>query len=194
MTIDSTFTTFPTLTSPRLRLRQVEIRDADDLYAAVSDEETMRYFGREPYRSLDEVQASILMGQDNYMRRIAIRWGVTLKDDDRIIGTCTFHHFDERFRRAEVGYILNRAYWGQGLMSEAVSTVLRYGFTEMELHRIEAIIDIANERSKNLLLKLGFQYEGNLRQRYYQSGRFEDEHYFGLLHDEWRARLNEQRL
>jgi ribosomal-protein-alanine N-acetyltransferase len=56
----------------------------------------------------------------------------------------------------------------------------------MGLHRIEAVIDIANERSKNLLLKLGFQYEGNLRQRFLFRGNFEDEYYFGLLRDEWR--------
>ena len=62
---------------------------------------------------------------------------------------------------------------------------LTYGFNELELHRVEAIIDIANERSKGLLLKLGFTYEGNLRQRSFFRGHFEDEHYFGLLKGEW---------
>ena len=57
----------------------------------------------------------------------------------------------------------------------------------MNLHRIEANIDIANERSRKLLLKLGFSYEGNLRQRYVNNGRFEDEHYFGLLTHEWKG-------
>ena len=66
-------------------------------------------------------------------------------------------------------------------------SVLIYGFTELELHRAEAVIDIANERSKGLLLKLGFTYEGNLRQRYSFRGRFEDEYYFGLLRDEWQG-------
>jgi ribosomal-protein-alanine N-acetyltransferase len=70
-------------------------------------------------------------------------------------------------------------------MTETMSAILAYGFTELGLHRVEAIIDIANERSKGLLLKLGFTYEGNLRQRYYFRDRFEDEHYFGLLKDEW---------
>ncbi len=67
------------------------------------------------------------------------------------------------------------------MMSEAMSSILTYGFAELGLHRVEAIIDIANERSKSLLLKLGFTYEGNLRQRYSFQGRFEDQHYFGLL-------------
>ena len=185
MTIDATFTTFPTLTTERLRLRQVEPRDADDVYATLADEETMRYYGP-IYPSLAAVQEYIAERQGDYARRDAIRWGITLKDDDTLIGSCGFHHFDEGYHRAETGYILNRAYWGQGIMAEALAAILTYGFSEMGLHRIEAIIDIANERSKGVLLKLGFQYEGNLRQRYLFRGGFEDEHYFGLLRDEWR--------
>ncbi len=70
-------------------------------------------------------------------------------------------------------------------MFEAMSAILSYGFDFLEVHRVEAIIDMANEQSKGLLLKLGFTYEGNLRQRYLFRNRFEDEHYFGLLKDEW---------
>lgn len=192
MTIDATFATFPVLTTERLRLRQDEPGDAEDLYAMLSDEETTRYYGSEPYQSLDEAREYIRLRRDDYAERKAIRWGITLKDDNRFIGSCGFRQFDEGFHRAETGYVLNRAYWGKGLMAEAVSAILTYGFTEMGLHRIEAVIDIANERSKNLLLKLGFHYEGNLRQRFVFRGGFEDEHYFGLLRDEWLARLDGQ--
>ncbi len=66
---------------------------------------------------------------------------------------------------------------------------MTYGFDLLGLHRVEAIIDMANERSKGLLLKLGFTYEGNLRQRYSFRDHFEDEHYFGLLRDEWHKPL-----
>jgi len=79
-------------------------------------------------------------------------------------------------------------------MTEAMSTILTFAFSELGLHRIEAIIDIANERSKNLLLKLGFTYEGNLRQRFPFGDQFLDEHYFGLLKDEWYERVNALRL
>lgn len=72
-------------------------------------------------------------------------------------------------------------------MAEAASAVVTYGFADLSLHRIEAIIDIANERSQRLLLKLGFTYDGFLRQRYYLAGRFEDEHFFSLLKDEWQS-------
>jgi len=149
----------------------------------------MRYYN-ETFQSFAEAETYIMLRRDDYVQRREIRWGITREDDDRIIVSCGLHHFDEgyygEYYRAETGYILHRACWGQGIMTEALSAVLTCGFTEMTLHRIEAVIDIANERSKNLLLKLGFQYEGNLRQRFLFRGNFEDEYYFGLLHDEWR--------
>lgn len=188
MTVDATFDHFPILTTERLRLRRVEPGDAEDLLTIYGDEETMRYYGQ-PYQTLDEVRAYIPLREADYEARRAVRWGIAHRDDDRIIGTCGFHHFDEGYHRAETGYILNRAAWGQGIMAETLTAIFTFGFDEMGLHRIEAIIDIANERSKHVLLRLGFQYEGNLRQRYFLNGGFEDEHFFGLLRDEWHGRL-----
>ena len=185
MTIDTAFTRFPSLATNRLHLRQIQPEDAEALFATFSDEEAMQFYGHEPHRSLDETCRSIEQTQTRYARREAIRWGITLKGEDRVIGSCSFHHFDAGFHRAETGYELNRAFWSRGLMTEALSAILTYGFTELGLHRVEAIIDMANEPSKKLLLKLGFTYEGNLRQRYVFRDRFEDEHYFGLLQDEW---------
>jgi len=185
MTIDAAFTHFPSLTTNRLQLRQIQPTDAEALFATFSDEETMQFYGHEPHRSLDDMRQSIEQTQARYARREAIRWGITLKGEGQVIGSCSFRHFDPDFRRAETGYELNRAFWGRGIMTEAMSAILTYGFAELGLHRVEAIIDIVNERSKSLLLKLGFTYEGNLRQRYSFRGRFEDEHYFGLLKGEW---------
>jgi ribosomal-protein-alanine N-acetyltransferase len=150
----------------------------------------MKFYGHEPHQSLEDTQKLIEQIQQRYAKREAIRWAITLRGEDKLIGSCSFHHFDVGFHRAETGYDLNRAYWGKGIMSEAMPAVLTYGFTELKLHRIEANIDIANERSKGLLLKLGFRYEGNLRQRYFFRDHFEDEHYFGLLKDEWHT-MNE---
>jgi len=185
MTIDAAFTRFPSLTTNRLVLRHILLADAEDLFATFSDEEAMQFYGHEPHRSVDETREWIEYIQARYGRREIIRWGITRKGEDRAIGSCSFHHFDPDFHRAETGYALNRTFWGQGIMTEAMSAILTYGFTELGVHRVEAIIDIANQRSKALLLKLGFTYEGNLRQRYFFRDHFEDEHYFGLLKDEW---------
>lgn len=188
MTINTAFTTFPELTTDRLHLRQSQADDAPALFAIYSDPQIMEFYGNEPHQSLGETQALVERNQARYANREALRWCITQRNDGRAIGTCGFHHFDEDFHHAETGYILDRAYWGKGIMKEAMSAILTYAFTEMGLHRVEAIIDIANERSKGLLLKLGFTYEGNLRQRFFFRGRFEDDYYFGLLEDEWHVR------
>ena len=185
MNVDAAFTHFPTLTTNRLLLRYILPGDAEALFAILSDAEAMEFYGNEPHQSLDDTRELIRQIQARYAQREALRWGITLQGEDRLIGSCGLFHFDAGYDRAETGYELNRAYWGKGIMTEAMSAVLTFGFRELGLHRVEAIIDIANERSKSLLLKLGFTYEGNLRQRYPFRDHFEDEHYFGLLKDEW---------
>ncbi len=187
MTIDAAFTRFPSLDTNRLLLRQIKPQDAEALFATLSDREVMEFYGHEPHLSLDDTRALIQQIQVRYERREAMRWGIALKGEETVIGSCSFHNFGPGFHHAEAGYELHRSYWRKGIMYEAMSAILTYGFSELDLHRVEAIIDIANEQSKGLLLKLGFTYEGNLRQRYVFRDRFEDEHYFGLLKDEWRG-------
>ena len=123
--------------------------------------------------------------QPFYARREAIIWGITLKGEDILIGACTFWNFGPGFHCAEIGYELHRAYWRQGVMTEALSAILTCGFTELGLHRIEANPFARNTRSTSLLLKLGFTHEGTLRQRHFFRDHFEDQMYFGLLKDEW---------
>lgn len=188
MPLDAAFTHFPGLTTDRLRLRRIRQDDAEALFAILSDQEAMAYYGHEPHQSLRDTCALIAEMQALYARREVIRWAITRRDDDRLIGSCSLHHFDPGYHRAETGYELDRACWGQGLMAEALGAVLTYGFGELGLQRIEAIIDDANARSKGLLLKLGFSYEGRLRERFHFRGGFEDEYYYGLLRHEWAAR------
>ncbi len=185
MSIDDAFTQFPTLTTNRLHLRQVRPTDAEALFAMRSDPVVMEFFGQEPHQTVEETSTLIQRLQTSYEQRNSLFWGVTLKGEDTVIGTCTLFSFNFDFHYAETGYDLHRDYWRQGIASEAMSAVLTYGFSELGLHRIEADVAPDNTRSKNLLLKLGFTFEGNLRQRYFFRGQFEDEYYFGLLKDEW---------
>ncbi|MGE5334388.1 MAG: GNAT family N-acetyltransferase [Nitrososphaerota archaeon] len=82
-----------------------------------------------------------------------------------MVGKCSFHHFDPGFHRAKTGWALTLVYWRQGIMAEAMAAILTYRRTDLGVHRAEAIIDIENEPSKNLLLKLGLRAFRNLRGR-----------------------------
>ena len=185
MSLDNAFAHFPSLTTERLHLRQIQPNDANAFFAIKSDREVMDFYGDEIHQTPEETRTLIQQLQDSYDKHEAIFWGITLKGEDTILGSCAFVSFNPDFHYAEIGYELNRAYWRQNIMAETISAVLTYGFTGLELHRIEAVTDPRNVPSKNLLLKLGFTYEGNLRQRFLLRDQFLDAHYFGLLKDEW---------
>src|SRR5579859_733084 len=188
MTIETIFTTFPRIETPHLILRQIQFSDADALFATFSDEQVMEFYGELPHRSVEDSRDLIRRQHEWYAQREGIRWGITRKGDDTVIGSCGFFRFDEESQRAETGYEVGRAYWRQGVMSEALGAILTFAFTEIGLHRIEAVVDATNERSKGILRKLGFTHEGTLRQRFLFRGCFLDEHYFGLLNEEWQRR------
>ncbi len=188
MTPNPAFTQFPTLTTRRLMLRQMQPTDADAFFAIKSDPKITTPYGQEPHQSIADTQAWMQRHQGYYERCEALLWSMTLKGVDTVIGSCLFWNFDSDFHTAEIGYELNRAFWQQGIMTEAVACALSYGFRNLGLHRIEAVILAENMASKRLLRKLGFMYEGELRQRSYFREMYHDQLYFGILSDEWLKR------
>jgi ribosomal-protein-alanine N-acetyltransferase len=116
-----------------------------------------------------------------------LRWGITLKGDDKLIGTCGLYDWKKTTQSAEIGYDLDPAYWGQGIMTEALKALLNFGFEKMGLNRIQAVIDSKNKRSIKLVRGLGFTKEGVLRQRSYFNGQFRDDVIFSLLKEEWKT-------
>lgn len=188
MRIDTTFTNFPFLTTTRLRLRQVTLADADAVFAFKSDPQVTSAYGQEPKQSIEEMQAWLQQLIDGYDRREVLFWIITRKEEDRAIGVGGFWNFSPGFHCAEIGYELHPAHWGKGLMPEAVTAMLAYGFQEMGLHRVEANPLAGNDSSHRLLQKLGFRHEGTLRQRHFFRGQFIDQLYYGLLSEEWEGR------
>lgn len=188
MTMEAIFTRFPTIETENLVLRQITIRDAEALFAFFSDEEVID-LSTKRHKSIEESQAFIRQLQEWYERHENVEWGITHKGDDLLIGTCGFYAFDKGFHRADIGYELRKVSWRQGIMSEALTAILTFAFTEMGLHRIDAVVYEWNKRSQGILRKLGFAHEGTLRQRFFFQDHFWDELHFGLLEEEWKQSL-----
>src|SRR5258706_8454497 len=121
MTTDVAFTGFPSLTTNRLFLREIQSKDGEALFARLSDAEAMEFYGHEPHRSLDDTHTLIQQIQARYDRHEAIRWGITLKGKETVIGSCRFHQFSPDFRRAATGYELHPTFSGHGVMFEPMS-------------------------------------------------------------------------
>ena len=113
-----------------------------------------------------------------------IRWGV--EREGILIGTCGFHNLNKGARRGELGYELGYEYWGRGYMRKALCPILDYGFNIMRFERIEAFLNVDNDRSAGLLTKLGFKLEGMLRDYALSPRGLIDQNCFSLLKREWK--------
>ncbi|MBC7446839.1 MAG: GNAT family N-acetyltransferase [Hymenobacteraceae bacterium] len=188
--LPATLSVLPTLETPRLRLRHLTAADVPALFTVFSDPAVMRYWSSAPL--VDEAAAAALLAQihENFRTRALLQWGIEHRADGRVIGTCTLYRLDAQNRRGEVGYALAHAYWGQGLMQEAQNALIRFAFASidvggLDLLRLEADVDPRNAASRRSLLRLGFQREGYLRERWHVVGEVCDSELFGLLRREW---------
>lgn len=168
------FTLFPTLHTPRFFLRQIRPSDREAIYQCFAHEEVTRYYDQPTYTSYTQAEALIGKLSQSYYDQRAIRWGIARREDDWLVGTCGYHGWMRPYRRAEVGYELARPYWGQGIMTEVLTAVLDFGFSSMNLNRIEAFVMPGNAASLKVLAKMGFAQEGTLRQYAYFKGAFYD--------------------
>jgi ribosomal-protein-alanine N-acetyltransferase len=177
---------YPTLHTPRLTLRRIQPDDTDAVFALYGDESVVSYLDIETLttreQAADLVRFFLHRAENN---PFAIRWAITLRDQPGLIGTCGYNFVDLDSHWAEIGYDLMPVYWRQGIMSEALREVLRYGFDSANLHRVEAVIEPENQASAQLLERLGFKREGVLRERLLLGGRYRDNVYYGLLRAEY---------
>ncbi|AMX01039.1 GNAT family N-acetyltransferase [Rummeliibacillus stabekisii] len=172
---------FPLIETDGLILREVKQDDANDLLKYLSDKEVMKYVGLEPFNSIDDALDEISWYKSIFEKGTGMRWGISLKGQDKIIGSCGFLNRATQHYRAEIGYELSKEYWGKGIASEAIEAVISYGFKELNLHRIEALIEPLNLPSQKVLERKGFIREGLLRGYEYTCGKFDDIYMFSLL-------------
>ena len=179
------WTNLPTINTRRLSLRPIRTEDVDDFYAVYSDPEVMRYWSTPPLPDREAASKLISEIHEGFERHELLKWGITLRATDKLIGSVTIFHPDFTHRRTEIGYALGRAHWRKGYMLETLNAVLQYAFTELNLHRIEADVDPRNEASVRTLERLGFQREGYLRERWHVNGEIQDALFYGLLKPDW---------
>ena len=177
-----------TLRTERLVLRPIVKADAAALSAIFGDPVVMRYWSTPAWTTT--AQATAFIARDLKAMRSGeyVRLGLERVNRPGLIGTCTLFNLVPACRRAEVGYSLARTAWHQGWMDEALRTLLKFGFGEMGLNRVEADIDPRNLASARSLERLGFRKEGQLRERWIVAGEVSDSALYGLLASEWAVR------
>lgn len=146
----------------RLCLRNLSIEDIPDIYAYSKEPNVGPNAGWKPHESFEETTE---IAKEVFLEKQTV-WGITIKGEDRVIGTIGLIEDSKREndRVRMLGYAISEAYWGRGIMTEAAKAVIEYGFKYMDLDLISAYCYPFNERSKKVLRKCGFEYEGILRQ------------------------------
>ena len=174
----------------RLTLRQLVPEDLDALHAYHRLEEVARYqFWSE--RSREELKARLaewieMDGSEGANGKLCL--ACVRESDGQLIGDLFLGVSDREARQGEIGYSFNPAFHRQGFGSEAVSRLLTLGFDVQGLHRIIGRCDARNTASWKLLEKLGMRREAHFREHAIFKGEWDEEFYYAILEDEWRAR------
>lgn len=180
--LELNFEPFPEITTARLLLRKIVPADAEAIFILRSNEKVMQYIDKEPLKKIEEANLLVEKITGCLHSNDAITWGICLPQNNKqLIGTIGFWRIIKENHRAEIGYMLHADHWRKGLMEEAVKAVIQFGFTNMQLHSIEAHINPANAGSAGLLEKLGFAREAYFKEDYYFRGQFLDTAIYSLL-------------
>lgn len=154
------------LLTERLVIRLVEPRDLPALLAVNGDPQVTRHLPYATWAALADAMAWYERMLKLMEGGSALQFVLVRRSDDLPVGTALIFHHDEGSRRAELGYVLGAAHWGQGLMREAAKALVAAAFGPMGLRRLEAEVNPQNSASVKLLESVGFRREGLLRQRW----------------------------
>lgn len=179
------------LTTKRLVIRDLEIKDAKNIVENVNDLEVSKYLVRVPFPfRLNNAKEVIIFSKKLAKKKSRIRYelGIELKEEKKIIGVIDLNRVDKFQGTAGINFWLGKKYWRHGIMSEAFATVLDFAFEKLKLRRIDIAAFVENEASNNLIKKFGFKYEG-LRKEFVRSkatGKIHDVNIYGLLKKDYK--------
>lgn len=177
------FSPFPNLETDRLTLRRVTVNDVNEIFDLRSNKEVMKYIPRPIAKTLDDALDHINTINAMIDKNEGINWGISFRGSPKLVGIIGHYRIQPHNHRAEVGYILNPEFHGQGIIPEAMKKVIAYGFNEMKLHSIEAVINPKNNASERVLQKSGFKKEAHFIENHLYEGEFLDTVIYSLLNN-----------
>jgi ribosomal-protein-alanine N-acetyltransferase len=169
------------LETQRLKLFLFDQQSYDDIFALSSKQEIMQIFGHQNDEEYELECARYKGGFSTYNLTIQF-FQLMEKETNVVIGWAGYHSWAKQHHRAEIFYSLKKdEYKRKGYMSEALTPILDYGKTEMDLHRIEAFVATDNIASNRLMEKYGFQKEATIKHRYQFGDDVDTDHMFCLF-------------
>ncbi len=153
-----------TLTTERLILRQVSEKDASDIFFLRSNEVVTKFIERAKMKTEKEALTFISDRIKDVSENKIYYWGITIKSNKNLIGTICLWNISEDKKYAEIGYDLNPSYYNKGYMTEAIKSVIEFGFSKINLLTIEAFTQYQNLSSIKVLEKNNFILQSERRE------------------------------
>ncbi len=151
------FKPFPVLKTERLILRCLDVSDDQRLFTLRSNKTVNKYIVRPKQNNIKEIRAFISKIKEGINNNEWVYWVISLKESPKLIGTICFWNFSSKKTVAEIGYELDPAFQGKGIMSEAIKKIIEFGFLEIELNTIDAYTHKKNNNSTKILQKYNFK-------------------------------------
>ncbi len=183
------YTKIPTLHTARLALRQMHPIDAEDMYEYACREDVTKYLLWSPHPSLPYTRDYLRCVSRRYAAGDFYDWAIIEQESRKMIGTCGFAKIDFENHSAEIGYVLNPDFHKNGYAHEAATRVMEFGFSELELHRIEARFMEGNEPSLRVMQKLGMTFEGYHKDALFIKGSYRTVGYAAITAEEFSANV-----
>ena len=175
------FNPFPDLSTDRLILKQTTEPDFEDFFKLRSNKNIMNYIARPLAKNMDDVKLLIEKADEGLKKNERINWGIYLKANGKLIGTIGYVNVYPENHRAEIGYLLDTTHHLKGIMHEAMQPVLDYGFKNLKLHSIEAVVNARNFSSSKLLEKNKFVKEAYFKDYFFHEEKFFDVSIYSLI-------------
>ncbi len=175
------------ITGEHVVLRGLELSDTDEILKYFNDVELRRFLGHLIPVSRDEEEQWIRNTWENRQKGTEYVFGIELKENQLLIGTCSLFSVQRINRSAELGIaIWNKKCWSKGHGTEAINLLLGYGFNFLNLHSVFLIVNEDNLRAIKAYEKVGFKQSARHRESLFQDGKFKDTLLMDILEDEFR--------
>lgn len=175
------FHPFKNLETERLLLRRLNKEDVNEILELRGNPETMKFIPRPLTTTLEEAMAHIDIIEEKIVKNEGINWAITVKGNPKFIGLIGHYRISAENHRCEMGYMILPQHQGKGYVSEAIDAVLEYGFNDLQMHSIEAVIDPDNKASERVLRKNGFVKEAHILENELHNGKFWDTVIYSIL-------------
>ena len=152
-------------------MRQFNENDLGNVFLGLSDPEVIKYYGVH-FTSLEETKKQLEWFAELEKEGTGIWWAICSPDQSIFYGAAGLYYLNKTHRKAEIGCWILPPYWGRGLMREVIAKVIDHGFNQMDLHRIEGLVETENINCKRAMARMDFVHEGTMRECEIKNGKW----------------------